>query len=63
MRTRATRGHTAAAAAIDRAVIERIEWAKVDRTEIDREANRKEIVGQLASRQRLGGGGKAGVLT
>jgi hypothetical protein len=45
--TRATRGETAAAAAIDRAVIDRIEWAKIDRTEIDRVMNRKEIVGQL----------------
>ena len=48
MRTRATRGQTAAAAAIDRAVIDRIEWAKIDRTVIDRGVvNRKEIVGQL----------------
>jgi hypothetical protein len=31
----------------DRAVIDRIEWAKIDRTEIDRAVNRKEIVGQL----------------
>jgi hypothetical protein len=47
LRTRATRGQTAAAAAIDRAVIDRIEWAKIDRKEIDRVVNRKEIVGQL----------------
>jgi hypothetical protein len=46
MRTRATRRQTAAAA-IGRAVIDRIEWAEVDRTEIDGMANRKEIVGQL----------------
>ena len=34
-------------AALDRAVIDRIEWAEIDRTEIDRMADRKEIVGQL----------------
>jgi hypothetical protein len=28
-------------------VIDRIEWAKIDRTEIDRVVNRKELVGQL----------------
>jgi hypothetical protein len=33
LRTRATREQTAA---IDRAVIDKIEWAKIDRTEIDR---------------------------
>jgi hypothetical protein len=50
--TRATRGQTAAAAAIDRAAIDRIEWAKVDMTQDgDRQggesSNRKEIAGQL----------------
>jgi hypothetical protein len=35
------------AAAIVRAVIDKIEWAKMDKTEIDRGVNRKEIVGQL----------------
>jgi hypothetical protein len=45
-------------------VIDRIEWAEIDRTEIDRMVNRKEIVGRRATRrQRLGGGGKAEVLT
>ena len=47
LRTRATRGQAAAAVVIDRAVIDRIEWAKIDMTEIDRVVNRKEIVGQL----------------
>jgi hypothetical protein len=28
-------------------MIDRIEWAEIDRTEIDRMVNRKEIVGQL----------------
>jgi hypothetical protein len=36
LRTRATKGQTAAAVAIDRAVIDSIEWAKIDRTEIDK---------------------------
>jgi hypothetical protein len=47
LRTRATRRQAAAAVAIDRVVIDRMEWAKKDRTEIDRVVNRKEIVGQL----------------
>jgi hypothetical protein len=34
----------AAAAAIDRAVIDIIEWVEIGRTEIDRTANRTEIV-------------------
>ena len=42
-----TKGQSAATAAIDRAVIDIIEWAKIDRTEIHRVVNRKEIVGQL----------------
>jgi hypothetical protein len=46
-RTRATRRQTTAAAAIYRVVIDSIEWAEIDRTEIDRMAKRKEIVGQL----------------
>jgi hypothetical protein len=33
---RATKGQTAAAAAIDRAAMNRIEWAKMDRMGIDR---------------------------
>jgi hypothetical protein len=41
------RGQTTAAAAIDRAVTDSIEWAEIDRTEIDRMANRKELAGQL----------------
>ena len=44
LRTRATRRQTTAAAAIDRAVIDSIEWAEIDRTEI---ANWKELIGQL----------------
>jgi hypothetical protein len=40
-------GANGSRAAIDRVVIDRIEWAKIDRTEIDRVVNRKEIVGQL----------------
>jgi hypothetical protein len=47
LRTKATRRQTTAAAAIDRAVIGSIEWAEIDRTEIYRMANRKEILGQL----------------
>jgi hypothetical protein len=56
-------GQTAAAAAIDRAVMDRIEWAKIDRTEIDRGVIRSEGNSRATRRQRLGGGGKAGVLT
>jgi hypothetical protein len=44
---RAMRRQTTAAAAVDRAVIYSIEWAEIDRTEIDRMANWKEMIEQL----------------
>jgi hypothetical protein len=50
------KGQTTAVAAIVRAMIDKIEWAKIDRGETD--GNSRSI-----RRQRLGGGGKPGILT
>ena len=44
LRTRATSRQTAAAAAIDRTVIDKIEWTEIDRVVIDRAVKRTKLV-------------------